>query len=266
MIARSMAAPDLRLRAVPFAEIRDEIAAHAAALPAPFDDFFESHILKSTAYRITVDDADAGFATVHNNANLTQFHLRAGFRKYGRDAFAHARLLNSVTHAFVPASDAFFMAHALEAARSVEMQAYFFMRDDQTTPPRPLPADLRFTPATAADETAVRALCGDFLGDMTSVYTQGGNLTLVHRADALIGIGVHAIHVLTPGRVSIGMFVAEAERGTGVGTTIIRRQMQWAADNGLEPTAGCWYYNHASRRTLQAAGMAAVNRWIKIAL
>jgi RimJ/RimL family protein N-acetyltransferase len=261
-----MATPDLRLRAVPFSEIRDEVSAHAAALPAPFDDFFESHILKGTAYRISVDGTDAGFACVHNNANLTQFHLRAGFRKHGRDAFAQARLLRSVTHALVPASDAFFVGHALEVARSVEMQAYLFARDDQAPPPRPLPVDLRFTPATADDEAAIRALCGDFLGDETSAYARNGNLTLVHRGDALIGIGVHAIHVLTPKRVSIGMYVAESERGAGIGTAIIRRQMNWAADNGLEPTAGCWYYNHASRRTLQAAGMAAVNRWIKIAL
>jgi hypothetical protein len=32
----------------------------------------------------------------------------------------------------------------------------------------------------------------------------------------------------------------------------------------LRPVAGCWYYNHRSRRTLQRAGMYSPTRLLKI--
>jgi RimJ/RimL family protein N-acetyltransferase len=256
--------PHITFERVPFADIRAEASAHAAALPAPFDDYFETHITEAVPYRILIDGAAAGYTTVHGTSALTQFVLHDGYRKYARDAFAQARLLDSVTHAHVPASDGFFAAHALDMFQHVEKQAYFFARDDAHAPPAPT-HELEFAPGDSSHEAEVRALSGDFLGDVAAIL-QTGKITLVRRAGALIGLGVHALHSLTPQRVSIGMFVAESARGAGIGTAIIRRQMAWAAAQNLEVTAGCWYYNHASRRTLQAAGMAAVNRWLKIAL
>jgi GNAT superfamily N-acetyltransferase len=247
---------------VPFAEIRDAVVAHTLALSAPFDDFFETHITEANAYRIEIVGVTAGFATVHGDNALTQFHLHAPYRHMGRAVFQQARLLQQVTHASLPASDSFFLTHALDDYRMLEKQAYFFAQDVDL--PAPVSTALTFTPARAADEAMVMAFSGDFLGEETGRVIQKDGLVLVHRAGELIGLGVCLPLILTPQRRGIGMFVAESHRRAGVGTEIIRWLMGRCAANGLQPVAGCWYYNHASRRTLHAAGMAAVNRWLKV--
>jgi hypothetical protein len=34
-------------------------------------------------------------------------------------------------------------------------------------------------------------------------------------------------------------------------------------DDGIMPLAGCWYYNHASKKTLEAAGMVTATRLLR---
>ena len=51
------------------------------------------------------------------------------------------------------------------------------------------------------------------------------------------------------------MFTIEPFRNTGVGTTTIALLMAECSRRGLRPVAGCWYYNHGSKRTLERAAV-----------
>jgi hypothetical protein len=50
----------------------------------------------------------------------------------------------------------------------------------------------------------------------------------------------------------------------GVGTATIALLIAECRRLGLRPVAGCWYYNLASKRTLERAGMFAPTRLLKI--
>jgi GNAT superfamily N-acetyltransferase len=63
---------------------------------------------------------------------------------------------------------------------------------------------------------------------------------------------------------SIGMYTIEPFRGTGVGTATIRLLIVECRRRGLRAAAGCWYYNHLSKRTLECAGMVTQTRLLKI--
>ncbi|MFN8540183.1 MAG: hypothetical protein U0232_22225 [Thermomicrobiales bacterium] len=63
---------------------------------------------------------------------------------------------------------------------------------------------------------------------------------------------------------SIGMFVIERFRREGAGTATILCCKEECRRRGFRPIAGCWYYNHRSKRTLEQAGMFAGTRLLKV--
>jgi RimJ/RimL family protein N-acetyltransferase len=63
---------------------------------------------------------------------------------------------------------------------------------------------------------------------------------------------------------SIGMYTMEPFRQSGVGTATIVTLMDECRRRSLRPVAGCWYYNHRSKQTLERAGMFSPTRLLKI--
>jgi RimJ/RimL family protein N-acetyltransferase len=59
------------------------------------------------------------------------------------------------------------------------------------------------------------------------------------------------------------MFVLPEHRGQGYGTAILEAQKQQAAALGMTIVAGCWHYNHQSRRALERIGMNATSRLLR---
>jgi hypothetical protein len=49
-----------------------------------------------------------------------------------------------------------------------------------------------------------------------------------------------------------------------VGTATIAMLMEECQRRSLRPVAGCWYYNHRSKQTLERAGMFSPTRLLKI--
>lgn len=60
------------------------------------------------------------------------------------------------------------------------------------------------------------------------------------------------------------MFTSEPFRGSGVATATIALLLARCQSEGLRAVAGCWYYNHASKRTLERAGMVSTTRQLHV--
>jgi GNAT superfamily N-acetyltransferase len=60
------------------------------------------------------------------------------------------------------------------------------------------------------------------------------------------------------------MHTIEKFRRQGVGTATIQLLIDECRRRGLRPVAGCWYYNHFSKKTLERAGMYTATRLLKV--
>ena len=94
---------------------------------------------------------------------------------------------------------------------------------------------------------------------------------MLHTTERVNGAGVDCVGfgIIDPGRLipavgSCGMFTVEAYRNQGIGPAIITHLMDRCAERGLRPVAGCWYYNHRSKKTLEKAGLFTQTRLLKI--
>lgn len=253
---------DAQFTPVPFEAIAAEVRAHLAGLPAAIDSFLEEHILASAHLRITVAGEAAGFASIHQERLITQFALRGPQKRHGQRIFALLRRAEQVQSAFVPTCDEFYLAHALDDYRQLAKQAHFFAAPDPAPPPT-IPAGFTLQIAGPADAALIREHSGEFFGAIEG-HIAARELFVARRHGEPVGFGIAERSALYEAVASIGMFTIERFRRDGVGGATIALLLAQCRREHLRPIAGCWYYNHRSKRTLERAGMFARTRLLKI--
>jgi GNAT superfamily N-acetyltransferase len=251
---------DISFKSVPFNDIEDAVRHHLARLPSPIDSFLEDHIMVSSHYQIQVSGQVAGFTTIHNQQLITQFALDEPFHAAGQAVFARLRRTEQVQSAFVPTCDEFFLSHALDDYRRLAMQAYFFVTGPT---PRAVPDGFTARAALPGDRELIEAASGDFFDELERRIA-GGELVVTERDGEPVAFGIRVMSALQQDVASIGMFTLEAHRRTGAGTATIVALIAACLQDGIRPIAGCWYYNHGSKRTLERAGMYAPTRLLKV--
>lgn len=244
-------------------EIQHLVKEYLAALSAPFDSFLEEHIVSSAFYLLQDGSEDVGYAAIHNNELLTQFYIRRAYQKHAQRLFLEAIERHSVKRLFVPTSDELLLSLAIDQDYKINKQAFFFQDSQVNVPFGGLGAGEQFRPAAAGDLAAVQQVCGDFLSDYGHLIERG-ELFVYCRDTDLLGIGLIEKSKMFEGLGSIGMFTNEAYRNQGVGRTIIIQMRQWCGEHGISPICGCWYYNEASKRTLESGGMVTKTRLLNI--
>jgi len=253
---------NLRFAPVELSEIRNEVIDHLASLPAAIDSYLEDHILASNHYRIDVGGENAGFASIHGGNLITQFALGDSLKRFGQPVFLQLRRLEEVQSAFVPTCDGFYLAHALDDYRQLAKQAYFFAAYGSATPPDSVRScTLRLADMTDAE--FIRRQTGDFFEPLEQ-HLGAGEIFLTLRGEETVGFGIAVKSAFFDDVASIGMFTIEQFRGSGVGSATIFLLAQSCRDLGIRPVAGCWYYNHFSKKTLERAGMFSATRLLKI--
>jgi RimJ/RimL family protein N-acetyltransferase len=245
-----------------FSAVQDEISRHLDALPGPVDSFLEDHVRDSKHYVLSVFGQRAGFASIHAGNLITQFALEPVCQRYGQAAFQALRKLENVGAALVPTCDEFYLSHAIDDYRQLAKQAYFF----EARPGDSMAAETQqcsLKPATAADEDVIRERAGELFGEVGK-RIERGELFLTDRAGTCVGFGILAKSQFQQGVASIGMFTLEPFRCSGVGTATITLLIDECSRRGMRAVAGCWYYNHGSKRTLERAGMITPTRLLRV--
>ncbi len=250
---------------MPFSDVLAEVALHLEGLPASIDSYHEEHLREAPWFGIERAGERIGLGAVHNAGTITHFALDPVHRQHGQEAFAALRRAEQVTEAMVSTADGFFMANALDGHRTVALQAYAFaLAPDRV---RPEVAGYTMRAATAADHEAIVTDSGDFFANyLHALDAPGGTVELyvVSRGGEPVAYGISERSGLYPATASIGMFVREGARNQGAGTATIGLLIDEMLRRGLSPVAGCWYYNHASKRTLERAGLHAATRLLRI--
>lgn len=244
-------------------EIQYLIEEYIQGLSSPFDSFLEEHILTSSFYMLQEESKAVGYYSIHNNELLTQFYIRRPYQMHSQKMFSHVLEHHTVNSLFVPTCDELFISLALDKDFMINKQAYFFQDNQAEIIESIVTGDESFRPANLDDLQQIQQICGDFL-DQYERRIESGELFTYYRGAELLGIGVVGKSKLFKGLASIGMFTNEAYRKQGIGRVIILELRKWCDKQGIKPVSGCWYYNEASKRTLESAGMVTKTRLLRI--
>jgi GNAT superfamily N-acetyltransferase len=222
----------------------------------------EHHIVPANQYRIAVDGDMAGYCSILQTNVLTQYHLLNPFKRYGQHVFQHVKQLEFVRAALVSTGDAFFLAHALDEHRQIELHAYHFQVANPYAVPD-LATDLSIWRAALQDVALIQERTEDFFGDVAGAIDKG-QLYVVYRGELLLGVGVIVQGQLNPDVASVGMYTLKQFRQQGIGTYLIKNLIRECQQQGLRVFAGCDYDNHGSKKTLERAGMYSYTRMLRI--
>ncbi|MEM7802263.1 MAG: GNAT family N-acetyltransferase [Chloroflexota bacterium] len=228
---------------------------------SPFESFLEGFILGSAFSEIFVQGTSVGYFAVHNHSLLTQFYVRPQFRRLSQQIFKAVVDRPEIETLFVYTGDEFFLSYAIESKIPFEMQAYFF----QALPDFAMvEADPQFSlrEARLEDIPFVTGHSGDFF-DLIDERINRNEIFIGSRDGEIVSFGIIETSQLYEKTASIGMFVLETERQKGYGTQTILALKRRCLDNGVRPIAGCWYYNHNSKKTLEKTGMFTQTRLLK---
>lgn len=245
------------------AEIQHLVKEYLQGLSSPFDSFLEDHILSSTFYLIQDDSNDVGYLAIHNNERLTQFYIRRSYQMYSQKLFLQALERHSVKFLFVPTCDELFISLAIDQDFAINKQAYFFQDSQVDVSVTGVREGEVFRPAAQGDLQEIQHVCEDFLEEYDQRIARG-ELFVYYRNTDLLGIGVIEKSKMFDGTASIGMLTNSAYRKRGVGKAIIVQLRKWCNHQGITPVSGCWYYNEASKRTLESGGMVTKTRLLNI--
>ncbi|MBM7567546.1 GNAT family N-acetyltransferase [Paenibacillus sacheonensis] len=243
-------------------DIQELLHAYLEELSSPIDSFLEEHILASAFYGMRDEAEPIGYYAIHDGQLVTQFYVRPSHRKHAQHLFGGMLERHAVKALFVPTCDEPFLSLAIDKDLSIQKQAYFFQESDAAAQIEDDPA---FRMAGVDDLGAIELVCGGFL-DRYEQRIANGELFVYRRGSDLLGIGIVERSKLSDGQASIGMFTNEDFRRQGVGRTIIRQLRKWCSGQGLTPVCGCWYYNDASKQTLESAGMVTKTRLLRVQL
>jgi GNAT superfamily N-acetyltransferase len=252
----------IRLSRVELSDIRNEVGRHWESLSGPTDSFLEGHVRESHHYLIFISERRAGFASIHGGNLITQFALERASRRFGQRAFQLLKKLEYVSAAFVPTCDEFYLSHALDDYRQLAKQAYFF-EEAPGAPREDVARRYSLQPATPADVDRIREGSGEFFENLER-HILAGEFFLTKRDGVCVGFGILERSALRPSVATVGMFTIEQFRCAGVGTATIALLVEECARRGLRSVSGCWYYNHASKRTLERAGMVSQTRLLRV--
>lgn len=172
-------------------------------------------------------------------------------------------LLNFSFGQFIKTCDELFISLALDKDFTITKQAYFFQDTRVSIPEYKVFEGDIFVLANLNDHLQIQQICGDFL-DHYERRIENGEIFTYYRGPELLGIGVLEKSSMLAGMASIGMFTKESYRKQGIGRNIILKLKAWCYERDLTPMCGCWYYNEASKRTLESAGMFTKTRLLNI--
>ncbi|NJD02315.1 MAG: GNAT family N-acetyltransferase [Ruminiclostridium sp.] len=154
------------------------------------------------------------------------------------------------------------MSLSFDFHKKATCSAYLFRDDTDVKYSFDAFNDVVFRLAKKEDFNNISRMSGDFFYDLErSIWKEG--VIVFYLNDELIGAGSCQRIRDNMNYYDIGMVVAEKYRNRGIGTFIIIKLKEYCYNNNRIPVCGCWYFNYASKKTLEKAGFITKHRIIR---
>lgn len=225
------------------------------------DTYWENQILAAQLYSLCLDGEEVGFCSfLEDQRALTSFCINDPLFRYSREVFAALLAELRPALGYLVTGDGPFLSLCLDVGARLEAHGYFFHDSGRECPPAAFPS-AQVLPAGEGDLEALRET--RFYDDL---HDPENPLYVLRDSDgAFLGTGHIAKWMQKLGKNwgAVGMYTAPSARGRGVGRSIILAMKEFTREMGLEPIAGCYCQNTASRRTLESCGFVTNTRYVK---
>lgn len=249
------------LKRCSYTDIEKLVISNNQKLSSPIDSFAEMHILKSNHYSILLNDESIGYCSIHDGKTITQFYITQDYRVYSQDVFTVAKRTEFVSEALIPTCDEFFLSLGIDNYSNINKQAYFFQFSNRKNINSTI--DVHYRLANIGDLALIKEHSEDFFDDTLEQQIVDSEIYIGFEDSKTIAFGIFEKGRILQNYVSIGMYTIPEYRSKGVGKQTLDFLIQEGIKKDLKPIAGCWYYNHLSKKTLESVGMVSNTRYLR---
>lgn len=246
-------------------------AAYRRALIAPMDGMWESAVIApATFWEIQDGGRHAGYFCVGANNNLLRFHLVEAYLDRAQEVFRWIVSAFGFEYAMTSTIEPLYFTLCLDLQTSVVVHSYLF-RDNQhielsagfgkcvfrKARERELDELTRFYQANTEGS-------GAWIEPFLREHLRRGEVFGFYDQQTVVATGECIPSQHQPPYADLGMVVAHASRGRGLGSSMLIRLKQHCYEAGWKPICSCARDNRASKKAIEKAGFISEHRIVKM--
>ena len=240
-------------------------------LVAPMDGMWENTaIAHATFWSIHDQKQFAGYFCLDANNYLLRFHLLADYQTRAQEIFRWIISTYNIRHAIASTIEPLYFSLCLDLQQSIELHSYLF-RDHI---PVELPPDLSESMFRKAHKSELEDIVrfyqankegsGEWIGEFLRTHLKREGLFVLFDRQTFVATGEYIPSQKQPPYADLGMVVARAHRGRGLGSLMLVLLKKHCYQNGKKPICSCEAANSASKKAIEKAGFVSEHRMVKV--
>lgn len=238
--------------------------AYIESLRYPMDSFGEDHFIDAEVYGIFFGELVVGFVATHNTT-LWFFYMERMWSGAAAHVFKLFIDQHQIEAVYYYTSDTLLVSLVCDLEFELEKGSYVFIDAGRLEKPRLDLGNTTLRTAEIKDLEWIQSETAQFFDHLEARIVEG-TIFMLLRGTELLGCGIIEYSEHFKGFGSIGLITCKQYRQKGVGQTMVWHLKEYCYERGIQPIAGCWYYNTNSRKTLERSGMVSVVRGMKAIL
>jgi GNAT superfamily N-acetyltransferase len=231
-------------------------------LPYAQEFYIEDMVKKSSCYQIYSNSNSIGYFFVNSEKVLVEFYLEKKEMILSQYIFKFLIEKEYFASAEAKSFDYLLITLCLDFKKNSSCTGYLFRDFNDVDCSLSIYDNLHFEVAEQEDMEKITEISEDFFHELeNNIYRQ--EVFTLYSNENLLGAGICQKVFGSSRYYDIGMVVSRDHRNKGVGTYIISKLKEHCISKDLVPVCGCWYYNYASKKTLEKAGFITNHRIVR---
>lgn len=257
--AASLAVPELSVHPCAPSVYAGQRSAHLRQLDAPADDMWTAFADAAQAYELRVDGALVGGCSVDEDGRLLRYHLDSSAREHGGALLRRAIEALELSSLMLSSADPGFARAVWELQLVASPHTLLYALDADSAEHAGGHEPLRRARADELErivdfDERVTGAPRAFLEGYVARWLREGELWLHEREGELLAVGELRPDAHQGGVAHLGVMVAEAARGAGLGAGVLRALAVRARMGGWRPVCSTEVSNGAARKAIERAG------------
>lgn len=251
--------------------VRQVRSEYLRTLLAPMDGMWEGRVMSQAAFWAIQDqERYAGHFCLDSSPCLLRFHLTHAYQAQAQEIFQRILSTFELQYAVTSTLEPLYFAVCLDFQKHVTPQSYLF-RDQERLP---IPTDLLTHSFRKAELREFDALVrfyrenteepGEWIEPFLHEHLGREEVFVCFSQNALVATGECIPSQSQPPYADLGMVVAHAYRGQGLGRSVLLHLKEHCYNVGWKPICSCAVDNHASKKAIERAGFLSEHRMVKV--
>lgn len=240
-------------------------------LTSPMDGMWENAIIPNAAFWEIQDCSQpVGYFCINSDNYLLRFHLLQSYQDRSQEIFRWIVSTYNIQHAITSTIEPLYFSLCLDLQISIALHSYLFRDHRRIEPPSALSKSIfrkaetqEFDDIALFYQTNIEG-AGEWIEPFVKKRLNRQELFVLYDQQTLIATGECIPSQQQTPYADLGMVVARAYRGRGLGSYMLMHLKKHCYKSGWKPICSCAADNYASKKAIEKAGFISEHRMVTV--